>query len=136
VGFDAPCGGRGHAPLEFVHALLGACDLDTARVDRQAEVAVLVGGLLAEQRHLLVVVDRKDEVRRVAGGAAGVGQRALVEQYEVGPTQAGQVTDDAVADDAGADDHARCFLRYCGGWDVAHRCPLIDGWRFGQRLTQ
>ena len=71
------------------------------------EVAVLVGALLAEQRHLLVVVDREDEVRRVAGGAAGVGQRALVEQDQVGPAQAGQVADHAVADDAGADDHAR-----------------------------
>ena len=104
VGLDAPGLGRGHAALELVHALLGAGDLDAAGVDRQVHVAVLVGGLLAEQRHLLVVVDREDEVRGVAGRTARVGQRALVEQDHVGPAEAGQVADQTVADDAGADD--------------------------------
>ena len=35
----------------------------------------------------------------------GFGQRALVEQRDVGLAEPGQVVGDAVADDAGADDH-------------------------------
>ena len=37
-------------------------------------------------------------------GAAGVRQRALVEQDEVAPAEPREVMDEAVADDAGADD--------------------------------
>ena len=73
VGLDAPCHGGGHAPVEFVHALLGAGHLDTAGVDRELHVPELVGALLAEQGHLLVVVDGEDEVGGVAGGAARIG---------------------------------------------------------------
>ena len=69
-------------------------------------VDVLVLALEREERHLLVVVGREDEVRGVAGGAAGVGQRALVDLHHVGPAEAAEVADQAVADDAGADDHA------------------------------
>ena len=54
--------------------------------------------------HLLGVVGQEDEVRGVAGRAAGVGQRALVEQHDVAPAEPGQVVGHAVADDAGADD--------------------------------
>ena len=104
MGLDTPCHGRGDAALQFEHPLVGAGDLDAAAVDRHVEVAVLVGALLTEQGHLLVVVDREDEVRGVAGRAAGVGQWALVEQDDVGPAQTGQVADQTVADDAGADD--------------------------------
>ena len=104
VSLDAPRCGGGHPALEFVHALLGPGDLDAAGIDREVQVAVLVGGLLTEQRHFLVVVDREDEVRRMAGRAARVGQRALVQQDEVGPAEAGQMAHQAVADDAGADD--------------------------------
>ena len=104
VGLDAPRRGGGHPTLEFVHALLGSGDLDATGIDREVHVAVLVGGLLTEQRHFLVVVDREDEVRRMAGRAARVGQRALVQQDEVGPAETGQMAHQAVADDAGADD--------------------------------
>ena len=104
VGLDAPRLGGGHPALEFVHALLGSGDLNATGIDREVHVAVLVGGLLTEQRHFLVVVDREDEVRRMAGRAARVGQRALVQQDEVGPAEAGQMAHQAVADDAGADD--------------------------------
>ena len=104
MSLDAPRRGGGHPALEFVHALLGPGDLDAAGIDREVQVAVLVGGLLTEQRHFLVVVDREDEVRRMAGRATRVGQRALVQQDEVGPAEAGQMAHQAVADDAGADD--------------------------------
>ncbi len=53
-----------------------------------------------ELRHLLRVVDREDEVRGVAGRAAGVRERALVEQDEVAPAELGEVVGEAVADDA------------------------------------
>jgi hypothetical protein len=86
-----------------VHALLGAGDLDAARVDREAQVPELVGALLAEQGHLLVVVDREDEVGGVARGTTGVRERALVQEDEVGPAEAGEVADEAVAHDAGSD---------------------------------
>ena len=70
--------------------------------------AVLAHGVERQLRHLLRVVDREDEVRRVAGRAARVRQRALVEQDEVGPAELGEMADEAVADDAGADhDRAR-----------------------------
>ena len=51
-------------------------------------------------RHLLRVVDGEDEVRGVPGRAAGVRQRALVEQDEVAPAERGEVVGEAVADDA------------------------------------
>ena len=55
--------------------------------------------------HLAGVVDREDEVRRVPGGAAGVGQRALVDLDDVAPAEPGEMVHEAVADDAGADHH-------------------------------
>ena len=54
--------------------------------------------------HLPRVVGQEDEVRGVAGRAAGVRQRALLDQDDVAPAQPGEVVDEAVADDAGADD--------------------------------
>ena len=118
VGLDAPRHGGGHAALELVHALLAPGHLDATGVDRHVEVAVLVGALLAEQCHLLVVIHGEDEVRGVPRGAARVGERALVEQDHVGPAEAGQVPHQTVADDAGADDHD---LGGCG--EVGH-CGL------------
>ncbi len=58
---------------------------------------------MRQRGHLARVVDREDEVRRVAGRAARVRQRALVEQHQVAPAEPRQVVDEAVADDAGAD---------------------------------
>ena len=66
-------------------------------------IAVLAHGVERQLGHLLRVVDREDEVRRVTGRAAGVRERALVEQDEVGPAELGQMAGQAVADDAGAD---------------------------------
>ena len=73
------------------------------RSREDAQLLVLAHRVERELRHLLRVVDREDEVRGVAGRAAGVRQRALVEQHEVAPAELGEVVGEAVADDAGAD---------------------------------
>ena len=104
VGLDAPCLGRRHAALEFVHSLLGTGDLDTPGINRPVHVAVLVGALLAEQGHFLVVINWEDEVRGVTGRATGVRERTLVDEDHVLPSEAGKVADNTVADDASAND--------------------------------
>ena len=100
-------------------------------------VAVLIGALHAEQRHLLVVVDGEDEVRRMPRRAAWVGQRALVDQHHVGPAEPGEVADQTVADDAGADDDD---LGVGGELVVAHGAilrdgPARDGWCLAPSVT-
>src|SRR5881396_786842 len=50
-----------------------------------ARVAVLLHRVERELRHLLRVVDREDEVRRVTGRAAGVRERALLDLDEIAP---------------------------------------------------
>ena len=106
AGLHAPSGRRGHAPLQLVHALPRASHLDAAGVHRQVEIPKLVGALHAEQAHLLVMVDREDEVGGVAGRASRVGKRALVHQHQIRPSKLGQVSDETVADYAGSDHHA------------------------------
>ena len=49
------------------------------------------------------MIDRKDEVGGVAGGAAGIGEGALVDLDDVLPAELGQMPHYGVADDAGAD---------------------------------
>ena len=91
-------------------------------------------------RHLARVVDREDEVGRVAGGAARVRERALVDQHEVRPAEPREVADQAVAHDPGADDDCarlrrqgtRCSGLVCHGdhlgvgagqeTDISHGC--------------
>ena len=101
---DAPRLRRRHPAPELLHPLLGAGDLDAAALGEDVELAVLARALGRERRHLLRVVDREDEVRRVSGRAAGVRQRPLVEEHDVGPAQPREVVGEAVADDAAADD--------------------------------
>ena len=67
---------------------------------------------------------------RVAGRAAGVGERPLVDEHEVAPAELGEVRDQTVADDAGADDgdarpRPRCRAGAPGGAVVSthHRPP-------------
>jgi len=57
------------------------------------------------------VIDGEDEVGGVAGRSAGIGERALVDEHQVVPTELRQVLDQAVADDAGADDGNPCGPR-------------------------
>ena len=104
-GVDAPGLRRGHPSLELLHPLGSAGDLDPAARGVQPVLFILLLALDGEERHLLVVIGRENEVRRVTGGATGVGQGALVEQHDVGPAETAEVTDQAVADDPGTDDH-------------------------------
>ena len=62
LGFDAPRFRGRHTTIKLVHPLLGPGDLDATRVNAALDIAVLVGALHTEQRHLLVVIDREDEV--------------------------------------------------------------------------
>ena len=62
LGVDAPCFRRRHTTIKLVHPLLRPGDLDATRVDAALDIPVLVGALHTEQRHLLVVIDREDEV--------------------------------------------------------------------------
>ena len=108
---DAPRGGRRHPPLQLLHALGRAGDLDAAALVVDAELAVLVGALDRERRHLLGVVGQEDEVRGVAGGAARVGEGTLLDEHDVPPALLRQVVGHAVADDPRADDDDPCPLR-------------------------
>ena len=116
---DAPRLARGDAAGELLHALGRARDLDAAGLEERVELLVLREAVERELRHLLVVVDEEDEVGRVAGGAARIGQRALVDLDDVAPAQARQVVGHGVAHDAGADDDALGLAR-----QGAHCLPL------------
>ena len=110
AGVDAPVLRGVDLPSELVHARLGTRDLEAAALGVDVPLLVLARALQRELRHLLVVVGEVQEVGGVAGGAAGVRERALVDEHDVPPAEAGEVVRDAVADDAGTDDHD---LRAC-----------------------
>ena len=103
LGLDAP-GARGcHPPAQFLPARLGARHLDPAARGIDAERGILALALQGQHRDLAIVIGGKDEVRRVAGGSAGIGQRPLVDQQQVLPPELRQMLDQAIADDPGAD---------------------------------
>ena len=104
LGLDPPGARRGHAPAQLLHALLGARDLDAAAGGVHAQRLVLALALQRQHGDLAAVIGGEDEVRGVAGGAARVGQRPLVDQDQVVPAQLREVGDQTVADDPGADD--------------------------------
>jgi hypothetical protein len=81
-----------------------AGDLEAAGLREDTHLLVLLDRVEGEVGDLPGVVGQEDEVRRVPGRPAGVGQRALVDLDDVGPAEACQVVHEAVADDAGADD--------------------------------
>ena len=103
LGRDAPRPGRRHPPAQLLHPLLGAGDLVAAGLGEHAQLLVLAHRVEREVGQLAGVVDREDEVRRVPGGAARVGQRALVDLHDVAPAELREMVHEAVADDAGAD---------------------------------
>ncbi|CAB4760560.1 unannotated protein [freshwater metagenome] len=108
---------RRHAAMELLHALGSAGNLDAAALGEHAHLLVLAHALVGELGHLLGVVDREDEVGRMAGGAARVRQRALVDLDEIAPAETGQVVGQRIADDSGSDDDGLGRRRQC-----AHRC--------------
>ena len=105
LGRDAPGLGLRGAAAQLLHPLRRAGHLDAAGLGEHAERLVLLGGVPGQLEHQPRVLDREDEVGRVPGGAARVGQRPLVHQDEVPPAEQGQVVNQAVADDARADDY-------------------------------
>ena len=107
AALDAPRLRRRHPAAQLLQPLLRARDLDAAALVQRPGVAVLAHRLERELRHLLRVVDREDEVRRVAGRAARVRERPLVDLDEVGHAELGEPAGEAVADDAAADDDGR-----------------------------
>jgi len=102
-GLDSPRLRRHDPACELLHSLLGPRDLDPAGLDEHVQVLVLAHTLERQRGHLLGVIDREDEIRGMAGRAAGVWQRTLVEQRQLAHAEPGQVIGDAVADDPGAD---------------------------------
>ena len=96
---------------------------DPAALREDAELAVLTHALERQRGHLARVIDREDEVRRVAGRAARVGERALVEQHDVALAKPREVMREAVADDPGADDDD---LRAGGQAAGAAACSIGD----------
>ena len=104
LGLDAPGLGARHPPAELLHPFRRAGDLEAAGLGEDAHLLVLLDRVEGQVRDLPRVVDGEDEVGRVPGGAAGVGQRSHVELDDVGPAETRQVVDEAVADDACADD--------------------------------
>ena len=67
---DAPRLRRGHPAAQLLHPLLGARDLDAAGLREDVQLLVLAHAVQRQRGHLARVVDREDEVRRVAGRAA------------------------------------------------------------------
>ena len=117
---DTPGFGRRHTPRKLLHPLLGARNLDPARLCKDAHLLVLADALERERGHFLGMVDRVDEVGGVPGRASGVRQRALVNQQYVRPPLLGQVVRDAVAHNAAAD-HDRMGCR----GERAHAASLL-----------
>ncbi len=103
-----------------MHALLGAGDLDAAADRVDPHLLVLALRVEGQVGHLLVVVDREDEVGGVTRGATGVGQRALVDLEDVPPSVVGEMFDHRVAYDPGADDD-----HIGAGGEVAHGLLLV-----------
>ena len=66
LGLDAPCRRRGHTATELLEALRLARDLDATTADVDPHRLVLPLAVERERRHLAVVIDGKDEVRRVS----------------------------------------------------------------------
>ena len=99
---------RHHSTAELFEALWSTRDLDATAFGVDTHFGVLALAVEVEHRHLTVVVNREDEVRGMASGAARVGERALVDLHDVAPAEFGQMANDGVADDAGADDNNSC----------------------------
>ena len=77
-----------HPAAQLLHPLLGAGDLEAAGLGEDAHLLVLPHRVERQVGDLAGVVDREDEVRRVAGRAARVGQRSLVDLDDVAASRA------------------------------------------------
>ena len=124
---DSPRDRRGEPAPELLEALLAPGNLDAAARGEDAELLVLADALERQLRHLARVVDREDEVGGVAGRAARVGKRALVEEHHAVPAEPGQVVGDAAADDARPDhDRPRSRRQRCRGYGMVGHAPILS----------
>ena len=95
------------AAVELGPALVGRGDLDAAHRVEGAERGELLDRPLRQARHRARRVVLEDQPGRVRGRAAGLEQRALVDDHDLLPAALGQVVGHAGAGDAGPDhDHA------------------------------
>src|SRR4029453_5933645 len=90
LGVDAPCLRRGHPAAQLFHALLGAGDLETARLGEDTHLLVLTHAVERQVGDLPGVVHREDEVRGMTGRPAGVGKPPFVDLDDVTPARAGK----------------------------------------------
>ena len=104
LGLDPPRAGRRHPALELLHPLRRPGDLDAAALGEDAHLLVLLDAVRGQCGHLARVVGQEDEVGGVAGRAARVRERALLDLDDVRPAETREVVDEAVADDPGTDD--------------------------------
>ena len=124
---DSPRDRRGEPAPELLEALLAPCNLDAAACGEHAELLVLADALERQLRHLARVVDREDEVGGMAGRAARVGKRALVEEHHAVPAEPGQVVGDAATDDPRPDhDRPRSRRQRCRGYGMVGHAPILS----------
>ena len=116
VAFDAP--GEAVALLSFQvdeafggPGYLEAADRFGAGLAVELHACPELDGAARESGHGLGGVDLEDEAGRVGGRAAGLEERALVDDDDFAPAEFRQVVCDAAAGDAGADDY-----RAGAGW--------------------
>ena len=80
----------------------------------QVEAVIERDRVLRDPAHRAGAVRLEDQARGVRGGSAGLEERALIEDQDVGHAQLGEVVRGGGADDAGADDHRfRTWLHPC-----------------------
>jgi len=71
--FLTPRLGACDLPFHLLEPFLGPCNLDPLAESELIHLVVLSDGIIGEERHLLRVFQRHQEVRRVSGRSAGVG---------------------------------------------------------------
>ena len=125
-------GRRGDHPPLAAPPCAPRCARPRCRRTRCARRAPRTGASCRRERgHLARVVDREDEVGGVPGGAARVGQRALVEQHQVGPAELGQVVRRGCC--RRSPRRSRPRARWPAGsslprWGRPRRSPRVWGW--------
>ena len=123
VAFHAP--GEAVAVLAFeVGEALGrpgdfhAADLAGARFAIEHHLGPEIDAMACELGHGFGCVDLEDEARRVRSGAAGLEERALIDDDDLVPSEFRQVVGHATAGDSGADYHHLGMLGQ-------HHCPYF-----------
>ena len=91
--------------LVFATQAIDPADPVPARLPVHLELAEQRHGVAGHRGHHVRRVELEDQPRRVRRRAAGLQQRPLVDEDDVGPALPGEVVGHAGAGDAGPDDH-------------------------------